>query len=41
MIDGIQRPLDKIRQRGGDFLLTGVEVNASDREKLWEFVAPK
>nr|WP_081260095.1 V-type ATP synthase subunit A [Streptobacillus moniliformis] len=41
MFDGIQRPLDKIKQRVGDFLLKGVEVNALDREKIWEFVATK
>ena len=41
MFDGIQRPLDKIRAKVGDFLLKGVEVNALDREKIWEFNATK
>ncbi|WP_314011324.1 V-type ATP synthase subunit A [Pseudostreptobacillus hongkongensis] len=41
MFDGIQRPLDKIRAKVGDFLLKGVEVNALDREKVWEFNATK
>lgn len=37
MFDGIQRPLDKIRAKVGDFLIKGVEVNALDRDKKWEF----
>ena len=41
MFDGIQRPLDKIRAKVGDFLIKGVEVNSLDREKVWEFRAPK
>lgn len=41
MFDGIQRPLDKIRDKVGDFLVKGVEVNALDREKEWDFIALK
>ena len=41
MFDGIQRPLDKIRAKVGDFLIKGVEVNSLDREKVWEFRAKK
>ena len=41
MFDGIQRPLDKIRAKVGDFLMKGVEVNSLDREKVWEFRAQK
>ena len=41
MFDGIQRPLDKIRAKVGDFLIKGVEVNSLDREKVWEFRAQK
>ena len=41
MFDGIQRPLDKIRAKVGDFLIKGVEVNSLDREKVWEFKAQK
>ena len=41
MFDGIQRPLDKIRAKVGDFLIKGVEVNSLDREKVWEFRTQK
>lgn len=41
MFDGIQRPLDKIRAKVGDFLIKGVEVNSLDREKVWEFRGQK
>lgn len=37
MFDGIQRPLDMIRQQIGDFLEKGVEVKALNREKKWKF----
>lgn len=37
MFDGIQRPLDMIRQQIGDFLEKGVEVQALNREKKWKF----
>ncbi len=36
--DGIQRPLDKIREAQGDFISRGVVVNALDRAKKWTFV---
>jgi V/A-type H+-transporting ATPase subunit A len=36
--DGIQRPLDVIRAKEGDFVTRGVEVPPLDREKKWEFV---
>lgn len=35
--DGIQRPLDKIRAKVGARITRGVEVNALDREKKWQF----
>ncbi|MEL7609345.1 MAG: V-type ATP synthase subunit A [Bacillota bacterium] len=35
--DGIQRPLDKIRERTGDRIARGVDVNALDRDKKWFF----
>ncbi|MEJ2164559.1 MAG: V-type ATP synthase subunit A [Desulfobacterales bacterium] len=35
--DGIQRPLDKIREKTGDFISRGVEVAALDRSKKWEW----
>ena len=36
--DGIQRPLDVIRERAGDRINRGISVNAIDHEKLWSFV---
>jgi V/A-type H+-transporting ATPase subunit A len=36
--DGIQRPLDKIRNETGDRIQRGVDVKALDREKKWRFV---
>jgi V/A-type H+-transporting ATPase subunit A len=36
--DGIQRPLDIIRDSEGDFVTRGVEVPALDRKKKWEFL---
>ena len=35
--DGIQRPLDKIREVSGDRIDRGIQVNAIDREKVWDF----
>jgi V/A-type H+-transporting ATPase subunit A len=35
--DGIQRPLDSIKARAGDFITRGIDVPALDREKRWEF----
>jgi V/A-type H+-transporting ATPase subunit A len=35
--DGIQRPLDIIRMKEGDFVSRGVEVPALDRHKKWGF----
>ncbi len=35
--DGIQRPLDTIREKTGDFIGRGVAVPALDREKKWTF----
>ncbi len=37
VFDGIQRPLDKIREKQGDFIGRGVQVPALDRKKKWEF----
>lgn len=41
MFDGIQRPLNAIRDKTGDFLDRGVEVNPLDREKVWHFTPSK
>lgn len=35
--DGIQRPLEIIRSKGGDFIARGIFVDALSREKLWQF----
>ncbi len=37
--DGIQRPLDLINKKVGDFITRGVEVPALDRERKWKFKA--
>jgi V/A-type H+-transporting ATPase subunit A len=37
--DGTQRPLPKIREEYGDFVVRGVALPALDREKKWTFVA--
>jgi len=36
--DGIQRPLDVLREEFGDFVVRGAEKPALDREKRWHFV---
>ena len=38
IFDGIQRPLEKIRELVGNSPVRGVEVPALDREKKWHFV---
>lgn len=38
MFDGIQRPLNAIMEKVGDFLQKGVEVPALDRDRKWDFV---
>ena len=35
--DGIQRPLEKIREQAGDRITRGIMVDALDHEKLWAF----
>ena len=37
--DGIQRPLDKIREMVGAHITRGVSVPGLDREKVWEFTS--
>lgn len=37
LFDGIQRPLDKIRETAGGFLTRGVKVEALDLDRIWEF----
>ena len=37
--DGILRPLNKLREKHGDFIARGVRENALDRKKKWDFKA--
>jgi V/A-type H+-transporting ATPase subunit A len=39
--DGIQRPLDILRQQSGDFISRGKIIPALDQHKKWEFVPIK
>ncbi|MBQ3888146.1 MAG: V-type ATP synthase subunit A, partial [Clostridia bacterium] len=41
IFDGIQRPLEKIREKIGNNLSRGIEVPSLDREKTWHFVPAK
>jgi V/A-type H+-transporting ATPase subunit A len=36
--DGIQRPLDVIRQMVGDYITRGVDIPALDKKRKWSFV---
>ena len=35
--DGIQRPLDVIKQLTGDYIARGIDVPSIDKEKKWDF----
>jgi V/A-type H+-transporting ATPase subunit A len=35
--DGIQRPLDKVREIAGDWITRGINIPGLDHEKLWHF----
>jgi len=37
IFDGIQRPLNLLRQRSGAFISRGLQVGALDRERSWSF----
>src|SRR5919107_871461 len=39
--DGIQRPLDVLRNKSGDFISRGIFIPALDQQKKWEFVPTK
>ncbi|MGB9732750.1 MAG: V-type ATP synthase subunit A, partial [Candidatus Micrarchaeales archaeon] len=39
--DGIQRPLDAIAAKAGDFITRGIEASALDKRKKWKFVPMK
>ncbi len=38
IFDGIQRPLNRIRERAGDRITRGIEEPALNREREWDFV---
>ncbi|MGI6234548.1 MAG: V-type ATP synthase subunit A [Christensenellales bacterium] len=38
IFDGIQRPLNRIRERAGDRITRGIEESALNREREWDFV---
>jgi V/A-type H+/Na+-transporting ATPase subunit A len=38
VIDGIQRPLERLQELAGDFIHRGVAAPRLDRERQWEFV---
>ena len=37
MFDGIQRPLDILEAKAGNYLVRGIHADALDREKKWDF----
>jgi V/A-type H+/Na+-transporting ATPase subunit A len=39
--DGIQRPLNVLREQSGDFISRGLVIPALDENKKWDFVATK
>jgi V/A-type H+-transporting ATPase subunit A len=39
--DGIQRPLNVLREQSGDFITRGLVIPALDETKKWDFVAAK
>lgn len=39
--DGIQRPLDVLREKSGDFISRGKIIPALDQQKKWDFVPKK
>ena len=41
IFDGVQRPLDVIKAKSGDFIARGISLNAIDRKKKWRFHAEK
>ena len=38
IFDGIQRPLDRIREISGDYISRGIDVEALDKNKKWHFM---
>ena len=41
IFDGIQRPLNRIREQAGDRITRGIELPALDRQREWDFVPKK
>ena len=41
IFDGVQRPLDQLRAKFGDFVMRGAAVPPLDRERKWRFVPTK
>jgi V/A-type H+-transporting ATPase subunit A len=39
--DGIQRPLNILREKSGDFISRGIFIPALDQQKKWEFIPVK
>ena len=39
--DGIQRPLEKIKELSGDYIHRGIEIPGLDHKKVWEFKPKK
>ncbi len=39
IFDGVQRPLKKIMQQSGEHISRGLEIDALDRDKIWQFIA--
>lgn len=37
MFDGIQRPLEAVARKAGDFITRGIDVPSLDRDKKWSF----
>ena len=37
IFDGIQRPLELIKEQSGDFIARGVDAPSTDKEKKWAF----
>jgi V/A-type H+-transporting ATPase subunit A len=37
IFDGVQRPLEEIRQQSGDYIARGLEIPSLDRSRAWDF----
>ncbi len=41
IFDGIQRPLDEIKKKSGDFIAKGINVESLDKKRKWKFIKEK